>query len=104
MIDAEAQGTRICSGMKTRTVWVAVSKTHHLGFLLYTHATFPTSFPGLQAQHIGTEALCLSELETNFSVGVQAKGQGGLRRHGLINVLQHLQSRHQSLFRQQLPG
>ena len=64
---------------------------YHFGLFLNTHATFPTSLPRLQAQHIGTEALCLSQLEANLSIGVQAKGQWGLGRHGLINVLQHLQ-------------
>lgn len=46
----------------------------------------------LEAEHICTEALCLSQLEANLSVGVQAKSQRGLRWHCLIYALQHLQA------------
>lgn len=60
---------------------------YHLGLLLYAHATFAAGLPGLKAQHIGTEALGLPQLEANLSIGVQAKCQRGLRGHCFINVL-----------------
>lgn len=65
---------------------------YHLGLLLNTHAALAASFSGLKAQHIGAEALSLSELEANLSIGVQAERQGSLRGHRLINILQHLPS------------
>lgn len=65
---------------------------YHFGLLLHAHATFTASFPRLEAQHIGAEALSLTQLEANLSIGMQTKGQRGLRRHGFIYVLQHLHS------------
>lgn len=73
-----------------RAIYLMLSCAHHLGFLLNTHATLSTSLSWLKAQHIGAEALGLSELETNLGIGVQAKCQGRLRGHCFINVFQHL--------------
>lgn len=71
---------------------LVLCSAYHLCFLLNAHAPLSTSFSWLKAQHIGTKALSFSELEANLSIGVQAKRQGGLRGHCLINVLQHLQT------------
>ena len=63
---------------------------HHLCRLLRPHPPSRPRLAGLQPQQRAAEALPLAQLEPNLRVGVEAKRQGGLRGHGLVNVVKHL--------------
>ena len=63
---------------------------YHLGLLFDAHAALTASLSRLKAQHIGTEALSLSELEANRSITGQDKGQGGVEGHRANNIRQNL--------------